>query len=262
MYAHTFHVTSYFEILLFRNFQSSVIAESSADSDSSSQSKDTGPAPNSYQTTLPITLSKKEMHSYLHIQYNLSLYKGHNSTSDFYIEVSFIEVPCIHALLPLLHYVGLPGGAAPFKSKTKRGWASMMGQHTPGPGQYNPCSPTGAHTYISKTANFQSKTKRTQLINNIGNPGPADYFRGIRSSSSIPYHKQKHYLCISAPAIPLPPLPPTPGPGHYELIQNTSEEQLVGGAVFKSTSSRWKGDQQSMINPGPGTLNYFMQSSN
>ena len=74
----------------------------------------------------------------------------------------------------------------------------------------------------------------------------------------IPYHKQKHYLCISAPAIPLPPLPPLPGPGHYEVATSGSTEdtQLVGGAVFKSNSSRWKGEDPLVHQPGPGIVNY------
>ena len=32
-----------------------------------------------------------------------------------------------------------------------------------------------------------------------------------------PPHR-KHFLTISAPAMPMPPLPPTPGPGSYELV--------------------------------------------
>lgn len=57
----------------------------------------------------------------------------------------------------------------------------------------------------------------------IQGPGPADYspFPADQDQQSnkpteLPYYRQKHYLCISAPAMPLPPLPPAPGPGHYE----------------------------------------------
>ena len=48
-------------------------------------------------------------------------------------------------------------------------------------------------------------------------PGPADYapFAPVieepNELKQLPYYKQKHYLCISAPAMPLPPLPPSPG---------------------------------------------------
>lgn len=78
----------------------------------------------------------------------------------------------------------------------------------------------------------------------------------------LPYHKQKHYLCISAPAIPLPPLPPPPGPGHYEVAPSgsTEETQFVGGAVFKSNSSRWKGEDPLLHQPGPGTANTQLHS--
>ena len=151
-------------------------------------------------------------------------------------------------------------GEAVFKSKTERGdWKKKP--TNPGPGDYNPYG-RAAPTSGRKTANFQSKTKRDLLSlagTGINNPGPGHYFKTTSNKTKynlIPYHKQKHYLCISAPAIPLPPLPPLPGPGHYEVVPSGSSEdtQLVGGAVFKSNSSRWKGEDPLVHQPGPGTV--------
>lgn len=156
-------------------------------------------------------------------------------------------------------------GEAVFKSKTERSnWTRKV--YYPGPGDYNPYDPILDQSIkTKKTANFQSKTKRELLTTGTetDNPGPGHYFQtpSMRSRFMLPYHKQKHYLCISAPAIPLPPLPPPPGPGHYEVPPSgsTEETQLVGGAVFKSNSSRWKGEDPLLHQPGPGTANgYYM----
>lgn len=146
-------------------------------------------------------------------------------------------------------------GAAAFKSKTPR--HSEYISDTPGPAHYNPtdhytCS---YHSPNKQTANFCSKTKRS-LTPNKHNPGPADYFKNeSRKKSSKLYRHHQHYLCISAPAIPLPPCPPLPGPGHYEISSNIQDIQLVSGSVFKSTSSRWNATGKSPdVAVGPGII--------
>ncbi len=54
--------------------------------------------------------------------------------------------------------------------------------------------------------------------------------------------------------MPLPPLPPPPGPGHYETQGSTdTERKLVTGAVFRSNTSRWTAPEK-LSGPGPGKL--------
>ena len=127
-----------------------------------------------------------------------------------------------------------------FKSKAKRVGFLKVNDH-PGPG-----SP--------QRASFISETKRNDILNHKSEgPGPADYTIFSHNSKRLPIPRQKHYLCISAPAIPLPALPPPPGPGHYEVNQPIAKKaQLVTGAVFKSTSSRWNRITNGINAPGPG----------
>ena len=125
--------------------------------------------------------------------------------------------------------------------------------HTnPGPAKYNPSDHLTYPTPCFQQANFLSKTQRHVGTSREDRPGPADYSLYQDSSEPRQYNRQKHYLCISAPAIPLPSLPPPPGPGHYEVVQCEREKQLVSGAVFKSTSSRCKGLSSHLDQPGPG----------
>ena len=66
--------------------------------------------------------------------------------------------------------------------------------------------------------------------------------------------RNKHYLCISAPAMPIPPADPTPGPGHYEVVDyGGPAKHYMSGSVFVSSTSRWSGDILSTEDtPGPG----------
>ena len=65
--------------------------------------------------------------------------------------------------------------------------------------------------------------------------------------------RKKHYLCISAPAMPLPKTPPSPGPGAYELMNHEREiKHYMSGAAFVSTTSRWNNNVRNLEFPGPG----------
>ena len=147
---------------------------------------------------------------------------------------------------------------AAFKSGSQRQPCCVHTLTNPGPGQYD--IKTDLFTTGSKNCRqqpmFQSNTKRELSLSQFEGPGPADY-RPILSpphhSRNNPYHNQKHYLCISAPAIPLPPCRPPPGPGHYETQQPSEiKSKLVSGAVFKSTTSRWGKQPTDDSQPGPG----------
>ncbi len=51
---------------------------------------------------------------------------------------------------------------------------------------------------------------------------------------------RKHYLGISAPAMPLPKTPPQPGPGSYEVVDYEGlPKHYMSGSAFVSTTSRW-----------------------
>ena len=69
-------------------------------------------------------------------------------------------------------------------------------------------------------------------------------------------NSNRHYLCISAPAMPLPPLEPMPGPGHYNIVDYEGPpKHYMSGSVFVSTTSRWTGGAPGEDElPGPGII--------
>ena len=71
---------------------------------------------------------------------------------------------------------------------------------------------------------------------------------------SFVYFSRKHYLCISAPAMPLPDTPPSPGPGSYEMVDyEGAPRHYMSGAAFVSTTSRWNSSALKNADlPGPG----------
>ena len=75
----------------------------------------------------------------------------------------------------------------------------------------------------------------------------------------------KHYLCISAPAMPLPPLEPMPGPGHYNVVDYEGPpKHYMSGSAFVSTTSRWTGGVHVLgeeDSPGPGTVYPSLQTN-
>ena len=70
--------------------------------------------------------------------------------------------------------------------------------------------------------------------------------------------RRKHYLCISAPAMPLPDTPPQPGPGSYEVVDYEGQpKHYMSGAAFVSTTSRWTSSALKNADlPGPGKYFY------
>jgi hypothetical protein len=69
------------------------------------------------------------------------------------------------------------------------------------------------------------------------------------------YFRRRHYLTISAPAIPPPPEAPLPGPGAYELRDfKEAEKKYMSSAAFVSNTSRWAIDTTAAATqPGPGS---------
>lgn len=68
-------------------------------------------------------------------------------------------------------------------------------------------------------------------------------------------------MCISAPAMPLPPAPPSPGPGSYEMVDyEGAPKHYMSSAAFVSASNRWTGDATMLTVdlPGPGNTDSML----
>ena len=125
------------------------------------------------------------------------------------------------------------------------------------------CTPmyTHIHTYTTHayTHTHTHAHTHTHTHTYTQGPGPADYSPFSPSSSApdnqskpLPYYRQKHYLCISAPAMPLPPPLPPPRPGHYEVqTPPDPKKKLASGAVFLSTTNRWLGTSSKELYTRP-----------
>lgn len=77
----------------------------------------------------------------------------------------------------------------------------------------------------------------------------------IHQSKWIHYFRRRHCLTISAPAIPLPPTAPHPGPGAYDVRDfKEAEKKYMSSAAFVSSTSRWVIDTTAASEqPGPSS---------
>jgi len=67
--------------------------------------------------------------------------------------------------------------------------------------------------------------------------------------------RKKHYLCLSAPAMPVPVAPVAPGPGAYDLRDYEGpSKHYMSSSVFVSSSSRWHDLVADKTIPGPGNF--------
>lgn len=147
------------------------------------------------------------------------------------------------------------GAAAAFRSQSKRD-AFNVGEagQKPAPWQYHVNDELVRANVRVPLSSFKSKTERKMQNDPPPNPGPGTY----KPNEDIdPVDRtvfpRKHYLCISAPAMPLPKTPPSPGPGSYELVNYDGiSKHYMSGSNFVSTTSRWTGDPRNMAEvPGP-----------
>lgn len=79
--------------------------------------------------------------------------------------------------------------------------------------------------------------------------------RAVFERKSTHCFSRKHYLCISAPAMPLPEVPPAPGPGAYDVVDYEGPaKHYMSSAAFVSNTSRWTDHAVSAAvdMPGPG----------
>ncbi|KAM4795765.1 O(6)-methylguanine-induced apoptosis 2 [Rhinophrynus dorsalis] len=143
---------------------------------------------------------------------------------------------------------------AAFVSKTKREHIKLNSLRGPSPCHYTVKDLLVKESPKMVVSCFKSKTSRDSLNVTSNNPGPASYDpykpSELEQKNILP---RKHYLCISAPAVPIPKSPPMPGPGQYEIVNYEGPpRQYISNAVFVSNTSRWTGDVSGERFPGPG----------
>ncbi|KAH3698604.1 O(6)-methylguanine-induced apoptosis 2-like [Dreissena polymorpha] len=142
-----------------------------------------------------------------------------------------------------------------FKSQSKREMINIKeALKKPGPGQYDVNDALLHDNVKVPFSSFKSTSKRQMAPDPPKVPGPGAY----KPNEPVdPANKQlfprKHYLCISAPAMPLPDTPPSPGPGSYELRDfEGPSKHYMSGAAFVSTTSRWTSNTMRVGDmPGP-----------
>ncbi|KAL8590456.1 hypothetical protein ACOMHN_011669 [Nucella lapillus] len=146
---------------------------------------------------------------------------------------------------------------AAFKSKSKREMMSFREQsRLPAPGQYDIKDDVTYKNVKVPFSSFKSQSKREMMGQPASFPGPGHY----RPHESVVPAKRMifpHYLCISAPAMPLPELPPMPGPGSYEVADYEGpSKHFMSGSVFMSTTNRWSGKVAGAVTKLPGPAYY------
>nr|KAI8728857.1 O(6)-methylguanine-induced apoptosis 2 isoform X2 [Biomphalaria glabrata] len=143
---------------------------------------------------------------------------------------------------------------AAFKSKSKRELMELSEQmRNPAPGQYNVNDQPLHNSVKVPFSSFKSKSKRQLLETPDDIPGPGTYNpNGDVEQPQKLIFPRKHYLCISAPAMPLPATPPSPGPGAYETKYFTdTPKHYMSSSAFVSTTGRWSGNSRNAEFPGP-----------
>ncbi|XP_077991307.1 O(6)-methylguanine-induced apoptosis 2-like [Glandiceps talaboti] len=144
---------------------------------------------------------------------------------------------------------------ASFKSTSKRVDFNPARDNFPAPSQYDVNDKLTKDSPRVPLSSFKSTTVRKMAGTPPANPGPGHYkpFEAaeLANKQILP---RKHYLCISAPAMPLPPPLPEPGPGSYDVVDYQGpSKHYMSSAVFVSNTSRWTGEVRNVEVPGPAT---------
>ncbi|XP_056413027.1 O(6)-methylguanine-induced apoptosis 2 isoform X2 [Hyla sarda] len=143
---------------------------------------------------------------------------------------------------------------AAFVSGTKRDAIQMNTLKGPSPCHYTINDSQVKESPKVVASCFKSNTSRDILNVTSNFPGPTSYDPyGSPEIRKKPVFTKKHFLCFSAPAVPVPKTPPVPGPGHYDLVDfEGPPKHYISSAVFVSNTSRWAGDVFAADVPGPG----------
>ncbi|XP_065889520.1 O(6)-methylguanine-induced apoptosis 2-like [Dysidea avara] len=156
------------------------------------------------------------------------------------------------------------GACAAFRSQYKRNEPyKLFTVNNPAPGQYNVKDSVTRATPQCHVSSFKTVLKRNEMFTPREGPGPGAYNPPTQLQVIQPSYQQhqqqrsRHLLTFSAPAIPLLPDPPPPGPGHYEVVDyKDSAKHESSGAVFVSTTGRWNSNKLTATQhdlPGPGS---------
>lgn len=144
---------------------------------------------------------------------------------------------------------------AQFRSRTERDTFNVKDSATrPAPWSYQINEELVKGSVPEAASSFKSRTERRMAPDPEDVPGPGAY----KPHEPIDHVKKtvfprKHYLCISAPAMPLPCTPPSPGPTAYDVVDYEGPERhYMSGSVFVSSTSRWTGGPKMQGDiPGP-----------
>lgn len=146
---------------------------------------------------------------------------------------------------------------AAFKSTSKRELMDLSEEkRKPAPGQYE-ANDNPLHQSVKiPFSSFKSTSKRQMQPDPDAIPGPGAYDPNVPVEQPAKLiFPRKHYLCISAPAMPLPTTPPAPGPGAYE-VRNFEDvpKHYMSSSAFVSTTGRWA--VQPIVGDAPGPAHY------
>lgn len=144
---------------------------------------------------------------------------------------------------------------AAFRSRSKRDTFSVGAdsKDRPAPWQYHINEDLVKDSIKVPFSSFKSRTERRMAPEPAEVPGPGAYKpHEVPEPVKKTVFPRKHYLCISAPAMPLPSTPPSPGPGTYEVVDYEGPERhYMSSSVFVSSTSRWSGGPKPREVPGP-----------
>ncbi|XP_005101521.1 O(6)-methylguanine-induced apoptosis 2 isoform X2 [Aplysia californica] len=143
---------------------------------------------------------------------------------------------------------------AAFKSTSKRELMNLSEQkRNPAPGHYEINDDPLHQSTKVPFSSFKSTSKRQMQPDADAIPGPGAYDPNapVEQPAKLIFPR-KHYLCISAPAMPLPMTPPAPGPGAYEVRNfEDAPKHYMSSSAFVSTTGRWAVQPTSGEMPGP-----------
>jgi len=148
---------------------------------------------------------------------------------------------------------------AAFKSVSKRQLMDLkQAMANPAPGRYEADDAILHQSAKVPISSFKSTSKRQMAPDPPPIPGPGAYdpMGQVEQPAKLIYPR-KHYLCISAPAMPLPATPPQPGPGAYE-VRNFEDvpKHYMSSSAFVSTTTRWNSNNTGDTTDLPGPSHY------
>lgn len=170
--------------------------------------------------------------------------------------------PCEYNLATVTKYKfkknNVSAGAA-FNSLSKReAFEGMIDKTNPAPGTYNVNDELMHDSSKIPFSSFKSSSQRNTFTGANNVPGPADYrpMETITENVNRLLFPRRHYLAISAPAIPMGPELPMPGPGSYDVRSfKEPEKKYMSSAVFVSSTGRNVGLNSFKDIPGPANYN-------